>query len=251
MIGRMVFVVLALLLCCGICQAKEDRWNNFAEDNDLRYYLDQKSVLSLPDNVYLFWVKSVAKDKEYYRAEYNLNNLSYIFTNYELDCAVSSYRIRGTIMFDKNRREINKSLPMSADNLFEPVPPESMLELAQGEVCKQEESATGKLQPEDEEEPAASPPAPASPLTRAAPLSLALPAASVDPAAPVAPLEATAQVTPVEATAPVVPLEETAPAASVGPTASTAPVEPAAPAQLDGQVAPDQPGTPGETPSLQ
>lgn len=224
MIGRVIFVVLALLLCCGICQAKEERWNNFAEDNDLRYYLDQKSVLSLPDNVYIFWVKSVAKDKDYYKAEYNLNNLSYIFTNYELDCAVSSYRIRGTIMFDKNRREINKSLPMSADNVFEPVPPESMLELAQGEVCKQVGSATGKLEPEDEEEPAPLPATPASPVTQAAPLSPAAPAASVEVTAPVAPIEA---------------------------TAPAAPVEPMAPATPAEQVAPVQPVTPGEAPSLQ
>src|SRR6185369_5671518 len=110
--------------------------------SDLKYYLDEKSVTPLPDNVYIFWVKSVAKDKDYFKTEYNLNNLSYIFTNYELDCALSSYRIRGTIMFDKNRREIYKSIPAAGETVFEPVPPESMLELVQDEVCVREETAS-------------------------------------------------------------------------------------------------------------
>jgi len=148
---RITCVVLAILMLCGVCHGKDDRWNNFAEDGDLRYYLDQKTIVSLPDGVYLFWVKSVAKDKEYFKREYNLNNLSYILTNYELDCAFSSYRIRGTIMFDKNRRELSKSVAEGAVSPFEPVPPESVLELAQEEICAAQESAD---LPDDEELPA-------------------------------------------------------------------------------------------------
>jgi hypothetical protein len=184
---RLTFVVLALLLCCGVCHGKEERWSNFAEDSDLKYYLDQKSVISLPDSVYIFWVKSVAKDKDYFKREYNLNNLSYIFTNYELDCAVSSYRIRGSIMFDKNRREINKTLPASGETVFEPVPPESMLELAQDEICVKEKGAA--TTPEPEEQPAAAPPAPTAPAAPAAPASPLAPTAPDEPDEPAAPVE--------------------------------------------------------------
>jgi len=138
---RTTFAVLALLICSGMAHGSDGRWNNFAEDSDLRYYLDQKSVVQYQDGIYLFWVKSVAKQKDYFKREYNLNNLSYILTNYEMDCALSAYRIRGTIMFDKNRRELNKSVSNAAETLFEPVAPESVLELAQDEICAKEESA--------------------------------------------------------------------------------------------------------------
>ncbi|HBG05120.1 MAG: hypothetical protein A2075_24210 [Geobacteraceae bacterium GWC2_58_44] len=167
---RMTFVLLALLMCSGISHGKEDRWSNFAEDGDLKYYLDQKSIVPLPNSVYIFWVKSVAKDKNYFKAEYNLNNLSYILTNYELDCAFSSYRIRGTIMFDKNRRELNKSVSDGPDSMFEPVPPESVLELVQDEICVKEESAD---LPETDE------PLPAAPIAVTLPLESA---AAEDPA---------------------------------------------------------------------
>lgn len=145
-----VVLVLALLLSCGVCHGKDDRWLNFAEDGDLKYYLDQKTVVALADNVYSFWVKSVAKQKDYFKREYNLSSLSYLMTNYELDCGSSSYRVRGTIMFDRNRREINKSVNDYASTPLEPVPPESVLELVQEEICEKEEGAD---LPEDEDLP--------------------------------------------------------------------------------------------------
>lgn len=135
------FAVLTLLTCSGMAYGSDDRWNNFAEDGDLKYYLDQKSVVQYQDGVYLFWVKSVARRKDYFKREYNLNNLSYILTNYEMDCMLSAYRVRGAIMFDKNRRELNKSVSNPAVTPFEPVAPESVLELAQDEICAKEESA--------------------------------------------------------------------------------------------------------------
>lgn len=159
---RMVLALVALAVCCGVSHA-EERWVNFAEDADLRYYLDQKSVTSLPDNVYMFWVKSVAKDRDYYRKEYNIKDLAYILTNYELDCAVSSYRVRGTIMYDKNRKEINKIIPAGGEPVFEPVPPESMLELAQNDICSK--AGTAK---QESEEPSSTAPTPASPAAQPA-----------------------------------------------------------------------------------
>lgn len=180
---RISIAVLVVLMCFGVCHAKAERWSNFAEDTDLKYYIDQRSIRSLPDNVYIFWVKSVAKDKDYFKNEYNLNNVSYMFTNYELDCAVSSYRVRGTIMFDKNRKEINKSLPDNEPS-FEPVPPESMLELAQDEVCVKEEGVSDA--PDAEERPAAKTAAPSAPE---APLAPEAPTAPAAPAAPAAPEE--------------------------------------------------------------
>lgn len=170
---RKLLVVLALLVGCGVCHGKEERWSNFAEDGDLKYYLDLQSVVPLPDSVYVFWVKSVAKDKEYFKREYRLNNISYVFTNYELDCAVSSYRIRGTIMFDKQRRAVHKLVPPLGEISFEPVAPESLLELAQDEICVQEESAANVPQSGESE--------------MARPTAADLPAAPESPAAAVQP----------------------------------------------------------------
>lgn len=136
-----LFVVLSLLVSSGISQAKEERWSNFAEDGDLKYFLDEKTVVPLTDSSYIFWVKSVAKDKGYFKREYNLNNLSYILTNYELDCSHSTYRVRGTIMFDKSRRELSKIVNEGPGVVYEPVPPESVVELVQEELCVGAESA--------------------------------------------------------------------------------------------------------------
>ena len=176
-----VRISIAMLLCflCGsVCHAKGERWSNFAEDTDLKYYLDQKTIIPLPDNVYIFWVKSVPKDKDYFKNEYNVNNVSYMFTSYELDCAVSNYRVRGTIMFDRNRKEITKSLP-EGEPAFEPVPPESMLELARDEVCVKDEGPAENSH--DEKRPAATP---AAPETPEAPLAPAAPAAPTEPEEP-------------------------------------------------------------------
>lgn len=185
MAARITLAALVLLVWCGTALAAE-RWSNFAEDQELRYYLDQKSIIALPDNVYIFWVKAVAKDRDYFRREYNQNNVSYMFTSYELDCAVSSYRIRGTILFDKNRRELSKVIP-EHEPVYEPVPPESVLELAQEEICQDQGEQ------EEEQERAALPsvaaPAepPAAPLVPAAPAAPEEPAAPAVPAAPAAP----------------------------------------------------------------
>ena len=161
---RMTLALLVLLISFGSSHGKEERWSNFAEDSDLKYYLDQKTVVPVTDNLYIFWVKSVAKDRDYFKKEYKVNDLSYILTNYELDCAVSSYRVRGSIMFDKNRRELGKSAGDETAG-YEPVPPESMLELAQEELCVKEESAD--LQ--DDQEPVA-----VAPLLVTAPLEPAV-----------------------------------------------------------------------------
>ena len=169
--ARIIIAMLTLLICCSVCQAQAERWSNFAEDTDLKYYIDHKSVITLPDNVYIFWVKSIAKDKDYFKKEYNISNVSYMFTSYQLDCAVSSYRVRGTIMFDKNRREISKSLP-EGEPAFEPIPPESMLELAQTEVCVKEEGAKeegAKGKPDGEERRVSAPAAPTPPEAPLAP----------------------------------------------------------------------------------
>jgi hypothetical protein len=177
---RISIVMLTLLMCCGICHAQAERWSNFAEDGDLKYYIDHRSIISLPDNVYIFWVKSVAKDKEYFKNEYNVSNVSYQFTSYELDCAVSSYRVRGTILFDKSRRELSKSVPES-EPAFEPVPPESVLELAQDEICVKGKGVAES--PEETEVPSVAPKAPTAPEAPAAPEAPLAPAEPEEPPA--------------------------------------------------------------------
>ena len=178
---RVVYLLLALLIWCGSCHAAGQRWTNFAEDGDARYYLDTKTKRALPDNVYVFWVKSIPKNAEFFKSEYNLNDVAYLITNYELDCALSSYRVRGAIMFDKNRREINKTVA-PPDSPFEPIPPESLLELAQQEVCVNDE---GEEAPGSERPSAAAARAPRSPAGSS--IAPAPPAAPEVPAAPPAP----------------------------------------------------------------
>jgi hypothetical protein len=179
----MPIAMLALLLSCGVCHAATERWSNFAEDTDLKYYIDLRSIITLPDNVHIFWVKSIAKDKDYFKKEYNMNNVSYMFTSYELDCAVSSYRMRGSMMFDKNRKEISKSIP-EGEPAFEPVPPESMLELAQEEVCVKAETTSNASEGEEHATAApAAPAAPTAPEAPEAPVAPAAPAAAEEPPA--------------------------------------------------------------------
>lgn len=132
---RTTFMILTLLVLCGVCEGREERWNNFAEDVDLKYYLDTKSVLPLPGNVYIVWIKAVAKEKDYFKREYSLKDVSYTLANYEVDCDLSSYRNRGTVFFDKHRKQVGKSLPDGGEPFLEPVQPESVLEMVQNEIC--------------------------------------------------------------------------------------------------------------------
>ncbi|UFS71495.1 hypothetical protein LPW11_04675 [Geomonas sp. RF6] len=158
---RVVFAMLCVVCFSNLAHAADERWYNFAEDSDLRYYIDQKSVVNRSGDIHIFWVKSVAKSKEYYRQEYNLNHLAYILTNYEMDCSDATFRVRQTLMMDRNRRELNKSVPSGAETDFEPIPPESALELAQEIVC----TGTGNDESDEKEAPTpgVSPAKPASP----------------------------------------------------------------------------------------
>lgn len=198
MSARVAFGALVLLICCGVAYGKEERWTSFAEDADLSYYLDRKSVSPLPNGGYLFWIRSVAKDKEYYRREYNLSGLAYILTNYELDCGRQVYRVRQSVMFDRNRKELSKS-GSGVDAPFEPIQPETIVEMAQDTFCtkgdRKPQSAPGKKeQGLKGEEPAQSEEAPRLELTPNLPsleqvptLGSAPPPAPADeqPAAPV------------------------------------------------------------------
>lgn len=153
MLLKTKLMVVGLLLCGAVAQAKEGRWSNFAEDADLKYYLDLKSVITTPERTSTFWVKSVAKNKEYYKSEYNLNDLAYILTSYEYDCARGLYRVRATVMYDKNRRELHKTFPTASETPgFEPVTPESVLELVRDSICVEAaglpEAAVPALAPE-------------------------------------------------------------------------------------------------------
>jgi hypothetical protein len=136
---KIIMVLGILLLSVTLANGKEERWQNFAEDADLKYYLDRKTVVRTPEDTATFWVKSVAKNREYFKNEYNLNELAYIMTNYELDCSRALFRVRETILLTKNRKELSKTLvPLAEMPEFEPVTPESVTELAQEAVCEEE-----------------------------------------------------------------------------------------------------------------
>lgn len=176
---RISLALFLILIGCGVCRAESQRWNNFAEDSELKYYIDQRSIISLPDEVFIFWVKSVPKDRDYFKQEYNQNDVAYMFTSYELDCSVSSYRVRGVIMYDKSRREVNKSVA-EGEETFAPVPPESMLELAQEEICAKGESAAKESPAKESRKEAAGEHSAAAPVPPAAP-EMPAPAPSEEP----------------------------------------------------------------------
>ncbi|KAF0221416.1 MAG: hypothetical protein FD174_554 [Geobacteraceae bacterium] len=134
---KSAFILLACsLFLSGMAHGKEDRWYNLTEDADLTYYIDRKSVLKTPDNTHIFWVKIVSRKKEYLKKEYKLSDLEYVLFNYEIDCGRGMYKTRGTIFFDKNGKQIDKQTPTYVDmSDAEPIPPESVMELAQDAVC--------------------------------------------------------------------------------------------------------------------
>ncbi|MBJ6726503.1 surface-adhesin E family protein [Geomesophilobacter sediminis] len=171
MLKRVSLLVFVLLVSATVAHAAEGRWTSFAEDADIRYYLDQKSLLPLPDNVFIFWMRTVPKDREYIRREYNMNTLSYILTNYELDCSDATYRVRETAMFDKNRKELSKSVA-SDDIPYEPIQPESIVEMVQETLCPK-----GSTGPKIAE-------APQAPAAEAQPAVPGTPAPVVPPAEP-------------------------------------------------------------------
>jgi len=162
MLIRIILVSIFGICLSNAAFAREERWYNFAEDGDLRYYIDERSIVTRNDDIRILWVKSVAKNREYFREEYNLNDLSYILTNYEMDCSDATYRVRQIIMMDKNRRELNKSMPAAAATNFEPIPPESALELAQDMVCAKTGTETTE-EPDEVTPPSVAPAQPVAP----------------------------------------------------------------------------------------
>lgn len=143
-----LMLLVALFLCSGMAYGKDDRWYPFAEDPDLSYYIDKKSVLRTPDNTYLFWVKVVGRKKEFLKKEYRMNDLEYILFNYEISCAKGLYKTRGTIYYDRSGKQLDKQIPTYLDmSDAEPVPPESIMELAQDAVCSGPDTEEGADQP--------------------------------------------------------------------------------------------------------
>lgn len=141
---RLAGVGLLLVVFCSVAHGKEDRWSSFAEDSDQKYYLDKKSVFPVGDYGFSFWIRSVPKDKEYIRREYNMTDLSYLLTNYELNCSEATFRVREILMFDKNRKELAKNLP-EGEAVYEPIQPESIIEMAQESFCGKGEGEKRKV----------------------------------------------------------------------------------------------------------
>ncbi len=141
MAKKVLMVLASLFIFSGMAYGKDDRWYNFAEDNDLTYAIDRKSILKSPENTYLFWVKITSRKKDYLKNEYKMNELAYVIFNYEIDCTRGMYKARGTIYYDKNGKQLDKQIPAFVDmSDAEPIPPESIMEMAQEAICYEPES---------------------------------------------------------------------------------------------------------------
>lgn len=158
MIKGLALSAVVLLLLSGMASGKDDRWYNLTEDADLTYYIDKKSILKTPDNTYIFWMKITSKKKEYLQKEYKQIDLEYVLFNYEINCSRGLYKTRGTIYYDKNGKQIDKQTPTYVDmSDAEPIPPESVMELAQDAVCPEsgsDETPAAAEQPGSAPEPA-------------------------------------------------------------------------------------------------
>jgi hypothetical protein len=128
-------VAALLLLFSGSSYGAADRWDRIGEDAYLVYYLDDRSVISLQDDIYTFWLKLVDK-KSLLKQRFHSRNLHHALFRYELDCRAAQAGARTALFFDRNNRQINIQLPADPEGrYFEPVVPESIMERVAEMIC--------------------------------------------------------------------------------------------------------------------
>lgn len=135
-------LLIWLVLLCGNAYGKADRWSKLMEDSDLVYYMDDKSILNTKTGTTIFWMKLASRKKDFLKNEYKMPELDYILFNYEINCDKAVYKSRGVIYYDRNGRQLDKQVPTAVDmSDSEPVPPESVMEVAKEYVCPDKEES--------------------------------------------------------------------------------------------------------------
>ena len=159
MTWKTVATFILLVLFCGTAYGKTERWHKLTEDADLSYFIDDKSIVRTKSGTTLFWMKLVSRSKDFLKKEYRMADLEYILFNYEINCDKAVFKSRGVIYYGPNGKQLDKQAPTFADmSDAEPVPPESMMEVAQDYVCAGEEESLPERQaplPENSPAPAA------------------------------------------------------------------------------------------------
>lgn len=136
MAGKILVMLALLTLWCSTSYGAADRWQKLVEDDDLAYYIDERSILHTRTGTTVFWVKQMSRTKDFLKKQYQMNNLDYILFNYEIDCEKGMYKSRGLIYYDREGTQIDKQVPLSVDmSDAEPIPPESIMEIVQDYVC--------------------------------------------------------------------------------------------------------------------
>ncbi|SNB46929.1 surface-adhesin E family protein [Geobacter sp. DSM 9736] len=140
---RMILASLAMLvwpaIMCGAAHGREERWSKLTEDAELVFHIDEKSIQNTRSGTTIFWVKLTGRKNDFLRNEYKLPELDYILFNYEIDCNKGIYKPRGIYYYARSGKQLDKQVPLSTDMTdAEPVPPESVMELAQNYVCAEE-----------------------------------------------------------------------------------------------------------------
>lgn len=139
--------LLLFLALCGTAYGKTERWHKLTEDADLSYYIDDRSIVRSRTGTTLFWMKLESRNRDFLKKEYHMPDLEYILFNYEINCDKSLFKTRGVIYYGANGRQIDKQSPTYSDmSDAEPVPPESMMEVAQDYVCAGDEESLPERQ---------------------------------------------------------------------------------------------------------
>ena len=134
---RGICLLLVLLaVWCSASYGAEGRWQKLVDDDDLTYFIDERSILHTRAGTVVFWVKQASRTKDFLKQQYQMNNLDYILFNYEIDCEKGMYKPRGIIYYDRVGKQLDKQVPLAVDmSDAEPVPPESIMEVIQRYVC--------------------------------------------------------------------------------------------------------------------
>lgn len=148
MTGKIAIILVLLASWCSAAFGAPERWQKLVEDDDLTYYIDDRSILHTRTGTTLFWVKQVSRTKDFLKEQYKMNDLEYILFNYEIDCEKGMYKSRGLIYYDRNGNQIDKQVPVSVDmSDAEPIPPESIMEIIQDHVCTADKESLPQRQP--------------------------------------------------------------------------------------------------------
>jgi len=140
-------LVWSMFLTSAAAFGESQRWHKFSQDADLTYFIDNGSIMKTRAGTYIFWVKETPAKKDFLKNQYKMDELDHVLFNYEIDCDKGIYKTRGIIYYDSKEEILDKQIPLVTDmSDAEPIPPESVIELAEDYVCPAAEEPSVQTQ---------------------------------------------------------------------------------------------------------